>query len=124
MVMLLNKKRAGNCTSNYYDRHKRNQEARRFYKSTAWRKCREITLARDNYLCQECLKHGKITTANVVHHIKPLEDYPEFALDARFHISLCHACHNKEHPEKGSGKQKQINRKIKVVESKPNREMI
>jgi 5-methylcytosine-specific restriction protein A len=69
-----------------------------FYLSQAWRKCREEILLRDNYLCQHCLRRKKITPADMVHHIKPLEDYPALALDPNNLISLCNLCHNREHP--------------------------
>ncbi|MFD3261866.1 HNH endonuclease signature motif containing protein [Paenibacillus lentus] len=96
-----------------------------FYKSTAWRKCRVVILKRDNYLCQPCLKRGVITTANTVHHIKPLEDYPELALDEDNLESICPTCHNKEHPEKGR-RGKKVERKpsrVKVIVSKANEEV-
>lgn len=43
-----------------YDKHKRDQGAKKFYNSKAWQVCRSIALARDNYLCQECLKQGRL----------------------------------------------------------------
>lgn len=96
-----------------------------FYKSTAWRKCREVVLIRDHYLCQPCLRLGRITTANTVHHIKPLEDHPELALDEDNLESICPVCHNKEHPEKGRGKKNeaQPRRRVTVVKSKGNPEI-
>lgn len=44
-------------------------------------------------------------SATVVHHIKPLAGHPEMALDLDNLESLCDACHNKKHPEKGAGRQ-------------------
>jgi len=99
----------------YYDKYKRDQEARSFYKSKAWEKCRQYVLVRDNYLCQYCLEKGKLTPADMVHHIEELKDNPEKALDPDNLISLCNTCHNKEHPEKGKKKEKPISQKIKVV---------
>ena len=43
-----------------------------------------------------------MTEAVTVHHIKHADEYPELFFDASNLISLCNACHNKEHPEKGS----------------------
>ncbi|WP_246053938.1 HNH endonuclease signature motif containing protein [Paenibacillus anaericanus] len=86
-----------------------------FYKTTAWKKCRIVILERDHYLCQPCLKKGIITTANTVHHIKSLEDYPELALDEDNLESICPTCHNKEHPEKGGGKKKEPEKKRRAV---------
>lgn len=36
----------------------------------------------------------------MVHHIKPLRDAPELALDLANLVSLCDACHDEAHPEK------------------------
>lgn len=108
----------------YYDKYKRDQEARRFYKSTAWRKCREIVLQRDNYLCVDHLERNQIVAAQMVHHIKELRDYPELAFEISNLVSLCLSCHEKRHPDRGKRKSKQPNRKIKMVESKPNPEIV
>jgi 5-methylcytosine-specific restriction endonuclease McrA len=106
----------------YYEKYKRNLEVKAFYKSKAWENCRAIVLIRDNYLCQECLRKDKITAANIVHHIKHYEDHPELALDIDNLETICAACHNKEHPEKGKGKQDQQKRRMTVVKSKANSE--
>ncbi|MBU8800510.1 HNH endonuclease signature motif containing protein [Bacillus licheniformis] len=111
--------------SNYYDRHKRDLEARAFYKSTAWAKCRALVLKRDHHLCQDCLANKTITKAETVHHIKELREYPELALDASNLVSLCNPCHNKRHPEKGqkSAKTERKQRKIRVVKTEANPEI-
>lgn len=36
----------------------------------------------------------------MVHHIRPLRDAPELALDLANLVSLCDACHDEAHPEK------------------------
>lgn len=72
-----------------------------FYRSKAWQTKRERILRRDGYLCQECRKYGRRREAVTVHHIKHLEDHPELALEDSNLVSLCNACHNKAHPEKG-----------------------
>jgi 5-methylcytosine-specific restriction protein A len=94
-----------------------------FYKSAKWRKCRELVLVRDNYLCQPCLKNSKLTPANTVHHIISLEEAPELALDPDNLESICPSCHNKEHPEKGRTK-KQVKTKVRVIETKANKEVV
>ncbi|MCY8609894.1 HNH endonuclease [Bacillus haynesii] len=111
---------------NHYDKYKRNQQARSFYKSRAWQRCREAVLKRDNYLCQDCLLvYKKITQADTVHHIDELRDHPEKALDASNLVSLCNACHNKRHPEKGRGKSQDPprRRRVRVYEEKPSPEI-
>jgi 5-methylcytosine-specific restriction endonuclease McrA len=109
--------------SKLYDKYKRNKVAKKFYNSAAWKKCRGLILLRDNYLCQECLSEGQVISADMVHHIKSFDDHPEFALDMDNLISICHPCHNKEHPEKGSGKIKK-QRRFNVVKVKANRDLV
>ncbi len=75
-----------------------------FYTKDKWRRKREVILRRDGYICQECKRYGKRVSATVVHHIKPLELYPELAYKSENLVSLCEACHNKKHPEKGKRK--------------------
>ncbi|PFN60159.1 HNH endonuclease [Bacillus thuringiensis] len=109
----------------FYDKYKRDKEAKKFYDSTAWRRCRELALIRDSYRCQECMKYDPLilVPADMVHHIKERSEYPELALTLDNLISLCNACHNKEHPEKGGGKKKN-KRKIQFVKVKANKEFI
>lgn len=105
-----------------YDKYKRNKKAKKFYDSDPWQKCRLLALQRDYYLCQSCLRNKLITFANIVHHIKPLEDYPELALVLNNLETICLECHNKEHPEKGGGMKKTLS-KIKVLSVEGNREV-
>lgn len=81
-----------------------------FYKSRQWMKKREKILRRDKYLCQECKRYHRHTSdglpvpAELVHHIKPYELYPELRLKDDNLISLCASCHNKKHPERAHGR--------------------
>ena len=72
-----------------------------FYQTKAWKRKREAILRRDNYQCQECRRYGRIRQATTVHHIRHFDEYPELALTASNLQSLCRACHNAAHPEKG-----------------------
>lgn len=78
-----------------------------FYKSVAWRRLRARVLERDHHQCIDCLalKNAgvriRVNRATVVHHIEPRELRPDLAMDENNLISLCEACHNKRHPEKG-----------------------
>lgn len=71
---------------------------------------REAIKKRDNYECQECKRNGRVSIDMnernknnrkkiklVVDHIKPLEDYPELALDEDNLETLCVKCHNIKH---------------------------
>lgn len=71
------------------------------YTSKKWKRKRAVILRRDNYLCTECRKYGRKRQATTVHHIKHADEYPELAYNNDNLTSLCAACHNKEHPEKG-----------------------
>lgn len=101
-----------------YNKYKRDREAKRFYNSKAWNVCRTNVLIRDYYLCQECLEDKLIRVYDVVHHIKPLKDYPELSLVEDNLISLCHACHNMI-----ENKQEKENKNINLVEEKGNQEI-
>ena len=78
-------------------------KAQGFYHKPAWRKIRRQALQRDHYLCQNCLRSGKITQATEVHHIMELESFPSLALELSNLESLCWQCHEdtkhtKDHP--------------------------
>ncbi|OMF95085.1 hypothetical protein BK146_16590 [Paenibacillus sp. FSL R7-0333] len=105
----------------YYDRYKRDKTSRSFYKSTAWEKAREQALIRDNHLCQHCFKRQRLTLADMVHHIKPISDYPDLALVLDNLLSLCNSCHNKEHGIEGQQHRVvPLARRARVITSKGN----
>lgn len=74
------------------------------YTTQKWRTKRKNILRRDKYCCQICKRFGRSRQATQVHHIKPADEYPEKAFDDENLISLCHACHNKQHPEKSKAR--------------------
>lgn len=87
----------------YYDkniRYKRDKKYADFYRSKPWEKVREVVLARDNGLCQECLKDKRVTLADTVHHIIELKDDWGKRLDLNNLISICSSCHSKIHNSK------------------------
>lgn len=49
-----------------------------FYNSKRWRHLREVILRRDGYLDQLELRMGSHVEAETVHHIFPLEKYPQY----------------------------------------------
>ena len=75
--------------------------ARGFYRTKAWKDIRELAMARDSRLCQDCLIHGRITPAEEVHHIKELTPQnindPEIALNLSNLVCLCRECHKARH---------------------------
>ena len=67
-----------------------------FYSSKVWRDLRLLKLQM-NPICESCKKTGNIKTANVVHHIKTREDFPELSLSIENLESVCVQCHNRKH---------------------------
>lgn len=67
------------------------------YKTKAWQNLRKYVLMRDSYLCQVGMRYGKREDAEVVHHIFPVEEYPELFYNPDNLISLSKKAHNKMH---------------------------
>lgn len=89
------------------------------YTSKRWIKLREKILKRDNYQCQYAKRYGRIIQANTVHHIYPVEMYPQYQWCEWNLISLSAEAHNKMHDrdtheltEEGMRLQRRINRHI------------
>lgn len=82
--------------------YRRKPENVKMYTSTRWVKLRKRKVA-DFPLCEECLKEGKTTPTQLVHHIKPWQlgrneyEQDELQFDYDNLQSLCHDCHNKIH---------------------------
>ncbi|MGP0069672.1 MAG: HNH endonuclease [Isosphaeraceae bacterium] len=88
-----------------YDRTKRDQDAKRFYDSSSWRKLRASKLIR-NPECQDCLElHDVLVPARFVHHVLSRKERPDLVFSIENLRSLCPACHNRtEKGEKSKGK--------------------
>lgn len=54
-------------------------------------------MRRDGYICQLSKRYGKRVPAEVVHHIYPVDEYPEYALCLWNLVSLSRAAHNRLH---------------------------
>lgn len=87
----------------YYNKHVRDQKAKEFYNSVEWRRAREAAIARDNGLCQHCLKDKRITPAYMVHHIVSLKEDWSLRLKLDNLVSICNPCHNKIHKVRETG---------------------
>ena len=78
-------------------------DAHSFYVTREWKDKRAEILERDNYICQRCIGHWtdakypikkiKLSKAKYVHHIKPMRECFELALNNDNLISLCFCCH-------------------------------
>ena len=69
----------------------------KFYSSKNWKRLADYIRKRDGYICRNCSRYGQRTTAREVHHVYPLESYPEYALCDWNLITLCQGCHGKMH---------------------------
>lgn len=73
----------------------------KFYKTSAWKKCRESYIKQCGGLCERCYAKGLIVPGYIVHHKQHLT--PETVLDPEAALSfsnleyLCKECHNAEH---------------------------
>jgi len=62
-----------------------------FYQSTGWRRLRALKLS-EQPLCEECLRAGRTTPAQMVDHIVPInKGGAKLTMDNL--QSLCNACH-------------------------------
>ena len=80
-----------------YNKYERSPDVNRKY-GRAWQRIRN-RYAAAHPLCEMCLKEGKLTPVEEVHHIKPISqggDHRESNL-----MSLCQSCHTKLHHELG-----------------------
>lgn len=73
------------------------------YKGKRWRHLSERILRRDGYQCQLSKRYGKRVQAELVHHIYPVDEYPEYAYCPWNLISLSRAMHNRLH-DRNTGK--------------------
>lgn len=62
-----------------------------------WQQLRRQILRRDGYQCQEAKRYGISRPAEIVHHIWPAEDYPEYAYSTWNLISLSAEAHDAMH---------------------------
>ena len=72
------------------------------YKSPRWLRLREKILRRDGYLCRESLRYGVRRQAEVVHHVWPAEQFPEYAWCEWNLLSLTRVNHERMHDRDGA----------------------
>lgn len=82
------------------------KETNPFYNRAAWKDVAARRRIMDLHLCVDCVERFErggsegVRDAAMVHHVLPLDQRPDLALDIHNLRSLCNACHNKRHPEK------------------------
>lgn len=67
------------------------------YKARRWERLRAQVMRRDGYRCQLSKRYGKSVPADLVHHIYPIDEFPEYAFEPWNLISVSRAAHNKLH---------------------------
>lgn len=67
------------------------------YTEKRWLHLREVILRRDGYQDQVLKRRGKIAQAEVVHHVFPVDQYPEYQWCSWNLISVTKATHNTLH---------------------------
>lgn len=83
-----------------------------FYRTSAWRRVRQLALQRDMGMCADCLQRvrdgamKKPNRATMVHHVIPYKERPDLALDLGNLVSLCDSCHELRHRRNASQEQK------------------
>lgn len=80
-----------------YDKYERSSDVNRKY-GRAWKRIRD-SYAAAHPLCELCLKEGRLTPVEEVHHIVPISKGGTHARDNL--MSLCQSCHTKLHHELG-----------------------
>lgn len=76
-----------------------------FYKTTAWKACREAYASSVGGLCERCYARGRVSPGEIVHHKIHLT--PENAHDPDITLNwdnlemLCRNCHAIEHSKTG-----------------------
>ena len=75
--------------------------AEAFYKSDAWRQCRNNYAKSVGWLCEDCLSLGVYNPGKIVHHIIHLTpeniSNPSITLDWNNLRLVCRDCHAREH---------------------------
>ena len=80
-----------------YNHYQRDPESKKRY-GRAWKRIRD-RYAAEHPLCEMCLKEGRLTPVQEVHHMLPVSKGGTHARDNL--MSLCQSCHTKIHHDLG-----------------------
>lgn len=93
--------------SQYIKRLIAEDKIEQFYFTDDWKELRQDVLEELHNECQECLKQGRYTKADCVHHCNEVRHRPDLALSRYYTddkgqtqynlIPLCNTCHNLIH---------------------------
>ena len=68
-----------------------------WYKNPRWEAVRNRALRRDGYMDKVLYRYGKMKQAEVVHHIFPRENFPQYEYELWNLISVTRRTHNELH---------------------------
>ena len=89
------------------------KESLPFYHTLAWKRARAAALQRDQGMCAECMRQFRAgygirpRRAEMVHHIVPVKERPDLALELDNLQSLCYMHHEQLHPEKRENRERE-----------------
>lgn len=98
-----------------YDKSRRNKDAAAFYHSRAWTRIRQSVKARSNGLDELEWSRGHAVQGTLAHHIEPLEDAPDKALDIYNLVWVSAKTHEQIHAayEKSDAEKKQMQQALR-----------
>lgn len=70
---------------------------RNIYEDKRWESLRKSALLRDKYTDRYMARYGKYRNADIVHHIFPVKEFPEYAFCLWNLISVSRSTHNMFH---------------------------
>lgn len=82
-----------------YQDNRNDKEYQAIYKNPRWKMVRKQALVKANGLCEACIKQGKISYVDDVHHKIPIKVNMAKAYDINNLICLCRSCHMEAHKE-------------------------
>lgn len=69
----------------------------KWYDQPKWKRIRAKVMRRDCYVDQVAKRYGIMLPAEIVHHIFPKDDYPEYAFEPWNLVSVSRKTHNELH---------------------------
>ena len=88
-----------------YVKNERNSDISDIYNNKQWKDLRNLYLL-EHPLCEKCLKLGKVSATEEIHHIRKISsarseaEMKEIAYDYGNLMALCKECHHKIHNNK------------------------
>lgn len=81
-------------------------------KNKRWQRLRAQVLREAGYRCEYAKRYGKRVQAQHVHHIWPVEDWPQFAYERWNLIALSQEAHNRMH-DRWTGKLSDVGEQLR-----------